>query len=98
MSRCYFTPTAREDLQQIHDYISRDSPATALRFVERLEEQCTRLADYPLIGVARPEFGHGHRTFVVPATRYIIVYRPTGDDVEIIHVRQGSQDLIRLFT
>ena len=97
MSRCYFTPTAREDLQQIHDYIARDNPASALRFVERLEEQCTRLADYPLIGVVRPEFGHSHRAFVIPATRYLIVYRPTDDGVEVIHVRHGSQDLIGLF-
>ena len=97
MSRCYFTPTAREDLQEIHDYIARDSPANALRFVERLEEHCTRLAEHPFIGVGRPEFGQGHRTFVVPKTRYIIVYRPRDDGVEIIHVRRGSQDLIRLF-
>lgn len=97
MSVCLFTPEARTDLQQIHDYIAQSSPANALRFIDRLEERCFFLADYPYIGVARPEFGQSHRSFSVPATRYIIIYRPIDNGVEIIHVRHGSQDLHRLF-
>ena len=97
MSRCVFTLEARADLRQIHDYIAQGSTANALRFVDWLEEHCTRLADHPRMGIARPEFGPDHRSFVVPGTRYIIIYRPTGNGVEIIHVRHGSQDLRRLF-
>jgi toxin ParE1/3/4 len=97
VSRCVFSLEARADLLHIHDYIAQDSPANALLFVDRLEEQCLRLADYPWIGVARPEFGSDHRSFVVPGTRYLIIYRPTGDGVEVVHVRHGSQDLRRLF-
>ena len=77
MSRCVFSLEARADLLHIHDYIAQDSPANALLFVDRLEEQCLRLADYPWIGVAHPEFGSDHRSFVVPGTRYLIIYRPT---------------------
>ena len=44
------------------------------------------LAAYPYIGIACPEFGANHRSFVVPVTRYIIVYRPIEGGVEIIHV------------
>ena len=97
MSRCVFTLEARADLRQIHDYIAQGSPANALRFVDRLEEHCTRLADHPRMGIARPEFGPDHRSFFVPGTRYVIIYRPTSNGVEIIHVRHGSQDLRRLF-
>ena len=97
MSRCVFTLQARADLQQIHDYIAQNSPTNALRFVGRLEESCLSLADYPYMGIARPEFGPDHRSFVVRGTRYVIIYRPTDDGVVIIHVRHGSQDLIRLF-
>ena len=97
MSRCVFTPTAREDLQQIHDYITQDSPTNGLVFVDRLEESCLSLADYPYIGPARPEFGPDLRSFVVPGTRYVIIYRPIDDGVVIIHVRHGSQDLTQLF-
>ena len=97
MNRCEFTPDARSDLQQIHDYIPQGSPANALRFVDRLEEQCHRLADYPYMGRARPEFGSEHRSFAVPNTRYVIIYRPIDTGIEIIHVRQGSQNFRRLF-
>ena len=97
MSRCEFTPDARADLQQIHDFIAQDSPRNALRFIDRLEEQCYRLADHPYIGVGRSDFGPTHRSFTVPGTRYIVIYRPLDEGVEIIHVRQGSQDLGRLF-
>ena len=95
MIRCGFTPQARVDLQQIHDYIALDSPANALRFISLLEEQCNRLADYPYIGTARPEFGVEYRSFIVPTAQYVIIYRPIGDGVEIIRVRQGSQNLRR---
>ena len=98
MSVCLFTPEARADFQQIHDYIAQNSPANALRFIDQLEERCLLLADYPYIGIARPEFGANHRSFVVPGTRYIIIYRPIDDGVEILHVRHGSQNLRRLFT
>lgn len=49
------------------------------------------------MGRARPELGSDIRSIVVPRTRYIIIYRALEDGVQIIHVRQGSQDLNRLF-
>ena len=49
------------------------------------------------MGMVRPEFGVARRSFVVPGTRYIVIYRPTNDGVEIIHVRHGSQELRLLF-
>lgn len=97
MSRCEFSPQARADLLLIHDHIAEDSPPNALRFVNRLEQQCYRLADYPFMGRARPEFGSDYRSFTAPGTRYIIIYRPIEDGVQILHVREGSQNLHRLF-
>ena len=49
------------------------------------------------MGMMRPKFGVARRSFVVPGTRYIVIYRPTNDGVEIIHVRHGSQELRLLF-
>jgi addiction module RelE/StbE family toxin len=96
MSRCEFSPQARADLLQIHDRIAQDNPANALRFVDRLEQQCYRLADHPYMGRSRSDLGPGFRSFVVPGTRYLIIYRVVEDGVQIIHVRQGGQDLNRL--
>ncbi len=97
MSRCYFTPEARSNLQHIHDYIAQDSPANALSFVNLLEGQCERLAEGPFIGIERPEFGLDIRSFVVPGTRYMIFYRPTIGGVEVLYIAHGSRDLRRLF-
>ncbi|MBM3943296.1 MAG: type II toxin-antitoxin system RelE/ParE family toxin [SAR202 cluster bacterium] len=97
MSRCEFAAQASADLIQIHDYIAQDSPVNALRFIERLERQCYHLADHPELGRLRPEFGLNIRTFLVPRTRYILFYRAVEDGVQILHVRQGSRDLRRLF-
>ncbi len=97
MSRWEFSLQARTDFLQIHDHIARDSPINALRFVDCLEQQCYRLADNPYIGRTRLEFGPDVRSFVVPGTRHIIIYRPIADGVQIIHVRQGSQNLLCLF-
>ncbi|WP_108050899.1 type II toxin-antitoxin system RelE/ParE family toxin [Bosea sp. 124] len=45
--RLAFTPTARRDLQEIGDYIARDSWQQALRFVIGLERFCAGLVSQP---------------------------------------------------
>ena len=97
MSHFDLTHDAREDLRQIHDYIAQYNYDNALRLVGRIEERFELLADYPYLGVARPEFGATQRSFVVPGTDYVIIYRPIEDGVEILHVRHGSQNLHSLF-
>ena len=53
MSRLTFSPTARRDLNEILDYIARDRPGIAVRFVERIEEKCRILAGSPEMGFLR---------------------------------------------
>ena len=84
MSHFDLTHDAREDLQQIHDYTAQYNYDSALRLVGRIEERFELLADYPYLGVARPEFGATHRSFVVLGTDYVIIYRPIEDGVEIL--------------
>lgn len=97
MSGYYVTLAAQDDLQHIHDYIAQFDTDNALRFVERISERFNLLSNYPYLGVARPKFGKDHRSFVVPGSSYIIVYRPIENGVEIIRVVHGSQDLVNLF-
>ena len=93
-----FNDQAIRDLDHIEDYISRDNPQAARRLLQRLRDACFTLAEQPLMGRARSELGSDIRSFVVPKTRYVIVYRPVEDGVQIIHVRQGSQNINRLFS
>jgi plasmid stabilization system protein ParE len=38
MSRLFFSPSAREDLDRIFDYIAHDNPTAAGHFVGKLKE------------------------------------------------------------
>ena len=97
MSLCIVSPTARNDLRQIYEYITQHDSARATRLVQGIRERCHLLADYPCMGVARSDLGEDCRSFVVPDTGYVIMYRPIEDGVEIIRVRHGSQNFRRLY-
>ena len=52
--RLEFSPLAQADLDAIGDYIAKDSPANALRFIQGLREQCHKISRAPMAYVARP--------------------------------------------
>jgi toxin ParE1/3/4 len=91
MSRLLFSPRAEQDLDEILDYIARDKPLAAMRFVERLREACRLLAENPELGERREDFGPGLRCFSVG--NYAIVYRCGSECVEIARVASGYRDL-----
>ena len=95
MSKCRFSPQARDDLRDIHDFIASDKPIAALRFIERLEAACEQLGEHPLLGEACEEIGHDLRMFTVG--NYVLFYRRFGHGVEIARVIHGARDWRRLF-
>ena len=95
MSKCTFAPQARHDLIEIHDYIAKDNPGGAARFIALLEEKCRFLAKYPKIGRERFQFGPSIRSF--PVGSYIIFYRPVEGGVEIAHVLHGKRNFLAFF-
>lgn len=95
MSRCRFSPEARRDLQEIHDYIARDNPAAARGFIGFLEEKCDKLASAPEMGERREDLAAGLRCF--SAGRYAIFYRFAEGGVEIVRVVSGARDFDALF-
>lgn len=87
-----YTPAASDDLRQIGDYISQDSPACALTFVNQLRDHCRRIAARPRVYRLREEFGPGVRGAVHGA--YLILYTPRDDgQVVIERVEHGARDL-----
>jgi toxin ParE1/3/4 len=83
------------DLQAIYRYIRADDEPCARRFLEAAYDTFEFLADHPLIGRARPEFGHAElRSWRIQGFRnHLIFYRPVGDRVQIWRVLHGSRDL-----
>jgi toxin ParE1/3/4 len=72
MSRLYFSPSAREDLNQILDHIAQDNPSAAANFVKKIKDVCIRIARFPEIGSLRDDLAPGLRCF--PVKTYIIFY------------------------
>ena len=95
MSRCDFSPRARTDLLEIHDFVATDSIRAAARLVDRLEETCQSLAKHPELGERRDDLAPSLRCFSVD--NYAIFYRRVADGIEIVRVVSGARDLEALF-
>jgi toxin ParE1/3/4 len=55
MARVDKRPLAEADLDDIWWYIAQDNPDAADKQLDRLEERCTALAEFPLTGMSREE-------------------------------------------
>ena len=80
---------ARADLARIRDHIGQQNPAAANRVAVQLLAACDRLEHLPERG----------RPGLVPGTRelaamwpYVIVYRVTPEEVQILRIWHGAQD------
>jgi len=91
-----FTPGARKDLRNIHDYISRhDSPEKANYVARKILEAALSLRELPHRGVYPPELlAIGKRDYrQVFFKPYRILYRVRGDSIYIAVVADGRRDM-----
>jgi toxin ParE1/3/4 len=91
MNRLVITPRAAADLEDIASYIANDSPAAAVRMVDRLEEISMLLKDHPHIGTARDDIAKGMRLF--PVGNYLILFRSLDHGVDIVRYVHGARQL-----
>ena len=59
MATVTFSPKSRRDPLDIGDYIAKDSPANARRFIDKLAEQCRRVGAAPIGYTSREDLAHG---------------------------------------
>jgi toxin ParE1/3/4 len=86
-----YLPRAGEDLEGIYRFIAQDSPTRAFDFIEKIQQRCDLLRDYPEQGRARPDLRPGLR--VIPYGRSVVItYRVTGDMIEVLRIFYGGQD------
>lgn len=89
-----WTKESFKHIAEIEDYISKDSPDKAIKFINKLINRGESLAKFPTKGRIVPEFS-------VPEIReifeqnYRIVYRITKTRIEILTVFEGHR-LIRV--
>jgi len=91
MATLIISPTARQDLSDIFDFIARDKPVAAANWVEKIEEKCNLIATVPDFGELRPEYGGDIRSSVVG--RYVIFYRAIAGGIEVARVIAGDRDI-----
>ena len=58
-------PLAETDLEEIWWYIAQYNPDAADRFLEKIEERCSTLANFPQTGRSRDELHPGLRSLPV---------------------------------
>jgi addiction module RelE/StbE family toxin len=90
VTRLVWTRPALEDVQQIHDYIARDSPWYAHLVAQQLFAAVERLSAHPLSGRVVPELELATVREVIAAL-YRIVYRVRADVLEILTVVHSAR-------
>lgn len=95
MPRVTRRPLAEADVFEIWDYIADGSFEAADRWVDRLDERLRLLATQPLMGRGRDEIEPGMRSF--PFGRYVILYVPIGDGIDVVRVLHGARDIDAVF-
>lgn len=84
-----FTRRAINDLASIREYISHDNPVAASRMAVELAAACDKLELFPERGKPGLRKGTRELTTVWP---YVVVYRISGDDIDIVAIWHGAQD------
>ena len=84
---------SKESLRQlieIEQFISRDNPDRAVKFINKIIDRGEKLKYYPYKGRIVPEFSINEIREVFEKT-YRIVYKISKDQIEILTVFEGHQ-------
>ena len=73
-------PQAEADLIEIWIYIAQDSPTSADKLLDEINEKSQTLAVSPFIGITRDELGPHIRSF--PIGNYVLFYQPIVEGIE----------------
>lgn len=98
MTQWVLSPLARQDLQEILDYVAADSGSlgTADKVAGDFEAALETVAASPDIGWRRKHLtGSGIRWWRVHS--YLVVYDPASKPLRVIRVLHGARDLGRFF-
>lgn len=79
-----YTPRARSDLVEIHDYIAQDNPQAAKRVIQIIRKAAEALPQNPFVG--RSGRIAGTREFAVGRFPFLLAYRTEADEVQILSV------------
>jgi len=85
-----FTPRARADIADIHQYIAQHNTTAATTVVRQLRATSQLLARHP--GLGRETDISGVRVLSTARYPYLVYHRVLGDQLIVIHIRDGRRD------
>ena len=88
--RLVWTARASANLEEIADYIARDSPEAAARVTRLILSSVAHLGEHPHLG--KPGRVPGTRELVIARSPYIAASRIKHGNVEILAVRHGARN------
>lgn len=91
MGQVIWSPSALGDVEQIAQFIARDSADQASLFATRLIEATDRLGPFPRSGRVIPEIDNPDCREIIYGA-YRIMYRIQGEDVWITGLVHGARD------
>ena len=82
---------AKRDLNQIHDYIAKDSKYYAKKVAQNIVASTQELNEFPKIGRIVPEIG-GTNVRELFVYSYRLIYEISTDRIEILAIIHGKRD------
>ncbi len=89
----HLSPSARQDVLDIYDYIAADNLDAADRFVDEHYQAFDHLATFPHTGHSRPDLAGTRPLLFWPVGAYLIIYRADRQPLEIIAIAHAARDI-----
>lgn len=96
MGQVFRSPETHADLLEIWQYIATDNLDAADQVLSTVNEKAQSLLDHPEMGRRREELAPSLRS--IPIGSYLIFYRVSGDDIEIVRVLHAARDIEAIWT
>jgi plasmid stabilization system protein ParE len=82
-------PQVEEDLAEAVEYLLSEAPNQADRLIERTRNRLRFIAQFPLAG---PAIYVKYRHVVVTPFKYMVVYRVTDTEVQVLRLTHAMRD------
>ena len=86
-----YSRQAREDILTIWQHIAMSDLNAADRVLDRIEERCEQLGEFPRLGPSRPTIFAGTRALVIG--RWLALYVIDTHGPRIVRIVDGTRDL-----
>jgi toxin ParE1/3/4 len=94
MNRCIITLQASQDLDEISEYFVGRNIDAGEKLLQLFNEKCARLMQFPNMGKSYAHIRSWLRG--VPLDNYIIFYEVLDDEITILRIVSGRQNLPEL--